>query len=141
MRRRWTIKNNKGVLPIKPLDPDCGNCNFETNARCKEHLSKMLKTLAEYENTGLSPKRIMELKESVREPICNEDCFNCIYEDCINPDPYGGGIKGMKEAKEEKETRKVKENTYYQKNKERALKQARKQYAKKKAEKEEKNGN
>lgn len=71
----------------------------------------------------------------MKKEICNYDCFNCIYDDCINDSLSYNDYKQSKALdKESKQvTGKVAE-TYYERNKER-IRMQRKQYYKKNKEK------
>ena len=33
----------------------------------------------------------MSKKNSEKADVCNQDCFNCIFEDCVNDAPYLSG--------------------------------------------------
>lgn len=61
---RLTRRNSYGVSFIKPLDPDCGNCNISLNTMCGDHFNAITERLAAYEDTGLTPE---EVKTALRE--------------------------------------------------------------------------
>lgn len=77
---RHTETSVKGGTAIKALDPDCGNCNFESDKRCFEHLCKMLQKLKAYEDICESPEQLLteRLKQgwiSTNDKLPNDDNY------------------------------------------------------------------
>lgn len=54
---RLTWRDENGKAWFKPLDPDCGGCEF-TDERCQHHVEISADRLAAYEETGLEPEEI-----------------------------------------------------------------------------------
>jgi len=91
--KRFTETSAQGGTAIKPLDPDCGACNFESDKRCFNHLVAMLQRLKAYEDSGLMPEKITELlaenkrlhliAEAAPKPMClgESTCGGC-WETC-----------------------------------------------------------
>jgi hypothetical protein len=61
---RFTHRDQNGIAWMKPLDPDCTNCDFGKQ-KCDEHYHALMSRLAAYEDTGRSPNEISALDHDV----------------------------------------------------------------------------
>lgn len=78
--KRWTETSANGGTAIKPLDPDCGECRFESDKRCFEHLVKMLQCLKAYEDTELAPEEVLSLRDRVAELEADNEQLNYLFK-------------------------------------------------------------
>ena len=74
-------------------EKECPDGIYEDNPACKCTASHMaLKRLLEYEDTGLTPEQIMELKE--RDTAKEPEIFDGNWHKCPTCGMYAGGLKG-----------------------------------------------
>ena len=64
----------------------CKCCGAELNGRGRQTICKDCKVILEKVSRRISNQRKkVFFRETVDESICNMDCFNCKYSDCILP--------------------------------------------------------
>lgn len=85
-------ENGKAYYPYCFREDTCDGCgSSEKCGQCELSL-KVCETLAAYENTGLTPEQIMELKE--RDTAKDPEEFDGHWYKCPTCGKYAGGLKG-----------------------------------------------
>ena len=97
---RLTIKCEELFVPKKTCTTDrfgevddCDPCDTVCKSDCRNcAIQECFTRLGEYENTGLTPEQIMELKE--RDTAKDPEEFDGHWYKCPTCGKYSGGLKG-----------------------------------------------
>ena len=85
-------ENGKAYYPYCFREDTCDGCGSSEKCDQCELSLKVCETLAAYENTGLTPQEIMELKE--RDTAKDPEEFDGHWYKCPTCGKYAGGLKG-----------------------------------------------